>query len=140
MVDRSVVRAIDANAILRYLLEDNARQYPAAQRLIESEVALGVSLVALSEVAWTLTGPYYRVERKPVAGLLTETLSRENIVALGFIKEEALATLQKCASDNAPADFGDALIAACARSAGIDEIYSLDRRFVRAGITPISPE
>ncbi len=140
MSDGATLRAIDANVILRYLLEDVPQQFAASRRLIESGEALGLASVALAEVAWTLSGPYYGVERKRVAALLAEVVSRENIVTLDFNKEEALAALQACATDDAAAYFGDALIAACARSAGAEEIYSFDRRFIRAGIVPISPE
>ncbi|MGA7673157.1 MAG: PIN domain-containing protein [Nitrolancea sp.] len=140
MSDGSTLRAIDANVILRYLLQDVPHQFEAARRLIESRESLGLTSVALAEIAWTLTGPYYRVDRKRVAGLLVAILSRENITTIGFSKEEALAAMQSCATDDAAADFGDALITACARSAGIDEIYSFDNRFARAGLNPITPE
>jgi predicted nucleic acid-binding protein len=79
------------------------------------------------------------VERKTIGILLSEFVSLENIVTIGFHNEQALATLLRCAIDDGPADFGDALIAACARSAGIDGIYSVNQRFNRAGITPIEP-
>ena len=140
MSNGSVLRAIDANVILRYLFEDIPAQFDAARRLIESDQQLGLSPVALAEIAWTVTGPYYRIERQRVAVLLTEILSRENIVTLGFSKEEALSALLRSAADAAPADFGDGLIAACALSAGVDEIYSFDLRFARTGISPVIPE
>lgn len=140
MPDGSILRAIDANVVLRYLLADVPSQFETARGLIESGQPLGLSAVALAEVAWTLAGPHYGVDRKRVALLLLELLSLDNIVTLGFSKEEGLAALQKCTTDHTPAGFGDALIAACARSAGIDEIYSFEQRFDRAGITTIRPE
>lgn len=65
--------------------------------------------------------------------------AQENIVTVGFEKAEAQAALTACALLISAASFGDALIAACARSAGLQEIYTFDQRLVRAGITPVTP-
>lgn len=133
------LRAIDANVLLRYLLKDIPEQAKMAHQLIDSPRPLGLTAVALAEVAWTLAGPRYRRERAKVAAELIDLLARENIVAVGYDKAEAQSALLACTAENEAAGFGDALIAACARSAGIEEIYSFDRRFSRAGITPVSP-
>ncbi|MEJ7652743.1 MAG: PIN domain-containing protein [Chloroflexia bacterium] len=106
--------------------------------MIDSGRLLGLTAVALAEIAWTLAGPIFRRDRTDVATLLLEVLSRENIVAVGFDKAEAQAALMACTSPTGAPNFGDALIAACARSAGLQEIYSFDRRFARAGVTPIT--
>ena len=66
-------------------------------------------------------------------------LDRTNIVTVGFDKAEARTSLLACAPAVGAADFGDALIAASARSAGVQEIYSFDQRFARAGLTPVAP-
>jgi predicted nucleic acid-binding protein len=133
------LRTVDANILLRYVLRDVPDQSEAARRLIESEQDLGVTAVALAEVAWVLAGSQYRRERSAIVEHLVRLLSRQNLFPLGFAKAEAQAALLACAPENGAADFGDALIAACARSAGAYEIYSFDRRFVRAGLTPIRP-
>jgi predicted nucleic acid-binding protein len=132
-------RAIDSNVILRYLLKDNLAQSESARDLIESMQPLGITPVALAEVAWTLSGPNYRVERAVISTLLAVLLARENMIAVGFDKAEAQTALMTCDPQHGAADFGDALIAACARSVGIQEIYSFDRRFARAGLTPVAP-
>lgn len=98
-----------------------------------------MTAVALAETAWTLTGSLYRRERDRVAMDLVALLARENIVAIGFDKIEAQMALAACTSERGSANFGDALIAACARSAGLREIYSFDQRFARAGLTPVPP-
>lgn len=67
-------------------------------------------------------------------------LSHDNVVTVGFDKREAQATLMTCAEPTGAPHFGDALIAITARSAGIEEIYSFDRRFARAGLIPLIPE
>jgi len=136
---REPLRAIDSNVVLRYLLRDDPEQWEKATRLIDSDRPLGMTAVTLAEIAWTLAGPHYRRERASVATLLIELLARENIVALGFDKPEAQAALLTCTPQFGAANFGDALIAACAHSAGVQEIYSFDQRFARAGLAPVAP-
>lgn len=133
------LRAIDANVLLRYLLADIPDQADKARQLIDSEQPLGLTIVALAEVAWTLTGASYQRPRAVTAQQLIYLLARDNIVTIGFDKAEAQAALAACTPDIGAAHFGDALIAACARSVGVDEIYSFDQRFERAGLKPIAP-
>lgn len=106
---------------------------------IESDRPLGLTAVALAEIAWTLAGPRYRRNRGEVAMDLVDLLARENIVTVGFDKTEAQVALMACATESEAANFGDALISACARSAGLEEIYSFDEGFSRAGLAPIVP-
>lgn len=133
------LRAIDANVVIRYLLNDVPSQAEKARRLIDSEEPIGLTAVVLAEIAWVLVGPRYRHARGEVATALIELLARENVVAVGFDKVEAQAALSSCLPEGGAAHLGDALIAACARSAGLEEIYSFDERFSRAGLTPIMP-
>lgn len=116
------LRAVDSNVVLRYLLRDNLEQWARATRLIDSEHLLGVTAVALAEIAWTLAGPLYHQDRTIVALRLIDFLARENIVSVGFDKAEGQAALLACAARIRAANFGDALIAASARSAGLQEI------------------
>ena len=133
------LRAVDANVLIRYLLKDVPGQWEKAERLIDSTTPLGLTAVALAETAWILAGPRYKRGRDQVATALIDLLARDNILAIGFDKVEAQMGLAACASERGSAHFGDALIAACARSAGIGEIYSFDQDFPRAGLTPVPP-
>ncbi len=133
------MRAIDANVILRYFLRDNHDLWQRATVLIESPEVLGLTPVALAEVAWTLAGPTYALDRTAVASELITLLTRQNVEPLGFDKAEGYAALLTCLPPQCQADFGDALIAASARSFGVNEIYSFDQRFARAGLTPVPP-
>ncbi len=60
-------------------------------------------------------------------------------LAIGFDVSEAQAALLTCTAEVGAAGFGDALIAACARSFGIKEIYSFDQRVERAGLIRLAP-
>ena len=131
------LRAVDANVLLRYLLRDVPEQAEQARQLIDSARPLGLTAVTLAEVAWTLAGPRYRRARPAVARQLIDLLARENMVTVGFDKAEAQTALLACTAPSGAANFGDALIAACARSASVQEIYSFDRHFARAGLTPV---
>lgn len=133
------LRAVDANVLLRYLLSDVPAQAERARRLIDSERPLGLTAVALAEIAWTLAGPRYRWPRGTVAMQLIDLLARDNVAAVGFLKPEAMAALLACAGPAGAANFGDALIAAACRSAGVQEIYSFDERFARTGLTAVLP-
>ena len=133
-------RAIDANVILRYLLADVPDQLEAARSVIDSDEPLGLTAIVLAEVAWTLSGPNYRIGRAIVAQQLVDLLNRRNIVAVGFDAAEATISLMACrASEGAPG-LGDALVAACARSFGVADIYSFDERFGRTGLARIAPD
>jgi len=131
------LRAIDTSVLLHYLLNDVPAQSDAARRLVDSAIPLAVTAIALAEVAWVLAGPRYRQARDVVATQLVDLLARENIVTVGLDKSEAQASLLACALPVGSANFGNALIAACARSASVDDIYSFDRRFTRTGMNPI---
>ena len=133
------LRAIDTNVLLRYLLRDVPAQAEQAARLIDSGQPLGLTAVALTEVAWMLTGPRHGRDRALVAHLLMDLLARDNIVPIGFDKSEALAALLACTPPTGAASFGDALIAACARSMGVREIYSFDHHFARTGLKTVVP-
>ncbi len=133
------MRAIDASVILRYFLRDNHDHWQRATRLIESGEVLGLTAVALAEVAWTLAGPRYALDRTAVASELITLLTRQNVEPLGFDKAQGYAALLTCQQPQGRADFGDALIAASARSFGVHEIFSFDQRFARAGLTPVEP-
>lgn len=133
------VRGIDANVVLRYLLDDVPAQAERARRLIDSDTPLGLTAVALAEVAWTLTGPQQQLDRRWAARELSRLLTRENLVPIGFDRTEMQRALELCAAESGAPNFGDAFIAAICRSQGVQEIYSFDTRFARAGLTPVLP-
>lgn len=134
MTEAELLRAIDSNIVLRYLLRDDPAQWARATSLIDSEEPLGLTVIVLAETAWVLAGPLYQRERSLVATSLVQLLARANIIAIGFEKAGAQAALLTSVAETGAANFGDALIAACARSFGLQEIYTFDQRFGRAGL------
>lgn len=131
------LRAVNTNALLRYLLGDVPEQSERAKKLIDSGEPLGLTVVALAEVAWVLAGPRSRLSRLQAAEWTLRVLNLENMQPIGFDLDEMRLALLACADGSA--DLGDALIAGCARSGGITEVYSFDMRIGRTGLTPIIP-
>ncbi|MGQ0641461.1 MAG: PIN domain-containing protein, partial [Gemmatimonadaceae bacterium] len=74
--------AVDTNVLVRFLVEDDARQSAAAAALIErtvkSEDALYVSGIVLCETVWVLTVSY-RVPRLDIVKTLQDVLRAKHL-------------------------------------------------------------
>src|SRR5262249_51908803 len=105
---------LDANVILRFLRNDDARQTPAAaslfQRAAHGEVALFVSGVTINEVFFAFTS-FYKLSPRATADTLLK------FVGTGAVEIEhescLIDALKRVVSENV--DFGDAYLAASAR-------------------------
>lgn len=104
---------LDANVILRYLLNDDPKQSPIAADIFEraqaGEFRLFLSSVILLEVFYVLAGAY-KLTRQKAAGILLTLVSSglvycDNIVVVSD-------TLNRIISNNV--SFGDAYLAASA--------------------------
>lgn len=104
-----------------------------ARALIDSDTPVGMTPVALLEAAHVLRNPPYNHPREAVVDALVALLQRENVQGVGVEIDHAAAALMLCRSSTA-VSFGDALIAATARSAGVTEAYTFDARFARSGL------
>jgi predicted nucleic acid-binding protein len=120
-----VARFVDSNVIVRYLTEDDPIRTRAAQAIIEGDELILSSLV-LSEVGYVLQK--YGHSRADVIDVLIALLQRENI-HLADAENDVVADCLAKARRAAGLSFGDALILAQMRSAGISEIYSFDKDF-----------
>lgn len=117
---------LDANVVVRYLTQDDARQSAIATRVFERELSAEqpgfVALVTLCEVAWVLEDCYgatrERIEHV-IEGLLT---SRQLVVELRDVAWRALRTFAA-----GKADFSDALIGAIARANGAEVTLTFDK-------------
>jgi predicted nucleic acid-binding protein len=127
------LRLLDTSVIVRYLSNDLPDRAEQARRLIESDVPLGITAVALLEVAYVLRGAPYRYARSVVVDALVLLLQRENVHGVGMDAIHAVTTLQLCRASTA-VSVGDALIAATGLSAGVSEVYSFDARIGRSGL------
>jgi predicted nucleic-acid-binding protein len=116
---------LDANVILRFLRNDDARQSPAAARLFQKAaggtVALFISAVTINEVFFAFTSSY-KLSHPDTAGKLLPFI-RASVVE--FEHEDCLVdALQRVISEKV--DFGDAYLAARAAQAK-DLVASFDQ-------------
>ncbi len=127
---------IDTNVLVRYLVEDDARQTAEAARLMEGAAAEGeaifISQIVICELVWVLSIAY-EMPRREIAYLLHQ-LRRAATVTL-----EAADEVQRALTsfENGRGDLADYLIAERAISNGCRSIATFDRalyadkRFVR---------
>ncbi|MEO6968123.1 MAG: type II toxin-antitoxin system VapC family toxin [Rhodanobacteraceae bacterium] len=118
---------LDTNVLVRYVVQDDARQAVLATRLIEqkldaSERAGFIASIVLCELVWVLESTYgYRREQ------IGETLQRLFEIDRFRLESPALAW-QALDSYRDGANFADALLARINEAAGCDYTASFDHR------------
>ena len=121
---------LDTNVLVRYVMQDDPRQSPRANSLIESlsaEEPGFVPVVALVELVWVLSGSY-DLDRTQVATVLGTLLrSKELVIERADLVTQAL----KRYSANG-ADFADALIERLSAAAGCQVTMTFDAGAVKA--------
>jgi predicted nucleic-acid-binding protein len=124
------VIALDTNVLVRYLVEDDARQTALAAALIERAIAdddaLFVSDVVVCETVWVLSVSYH-VGRLEIAGVLRNLLRARHIVFRA--QDELVRALD--AYEAGKGDFADYLIREHARAAGCEQVSTFDRVLLR---------
>ena len=124
------MRALDSNVLVRFLVEDDAKQSAAAAALIERAAAadesLFVSDVVVCEVVWVL-GTAYRVSRTQIASTLRELFRARALVF------EAAAELARALDAFAAGrgDFADYLVREHARAAGCSTVVTFDKTLLK---------
>jgi predicted nucleic acid-binding protein len=126
---------IDANVIVRYLMDEPPAMAEIAATLIEGPRQLTVSPLILAEAGFVLTKVYGR-DRSKVVTLLIELIQRSNVSIHQMDTETAVEALEYC-RPSARVSFADALLWAEARAVG-GAVHTFDRRFPGEGITLIS--
>ena len=116
---------LDTNVLLRYFGQDDARQSPKADIVIDSLTADNpgwVGLAAILELVWVMTS-----KRSASRSVVADTLDQ-------LLTLEAMVVEQAAAVANAvryfrfgKAEFADCLIAASARAAGCSRTITFDR-------------
>ncbi len=118
---------LDANVVLRFLRDDDAKQSPAARRLIgeasDGKVELVLSVVTAGEIFYALRAAY-KLPRPEIVALL-DALVRSGVFAVEH-ELRLLDTLGRVGKANV--DFGDAWLAASAKEAG-EAVASFDQDF-----------
>jgi len=113
--------AIDTNVLLRYLLQDDAKQSAKADALLAGEEDVLVTHVVLSETIWTLCGKKYKATQTDVS-VTVRSLFEEPRIIFEDAKAvwRALGDYMKTnETRRAAIDFPDALIQNCAKQAAL---------------------
>ena len=116
---------LDTNVLVRYIMQDDVRQSPLADRLIESltvEAPGFISLVTVIELVWVLSSAYDLTDTRIAEGLETLLRTREIRVDQAETVWKALRNFQ-----GTRADFADCLIAQTGRMAGCQTTMTFDR-------------
>jgi predicted nucleic-acid-binding protein len=127
---------LDTNVLVRYIMQDDAKQSLKAAKLLESltvEEPGFVSLVSVVELGWVLSSSY-DLDREQVAQAL-ELMMRTKTVVVDRADEVMKALRVFKASS---ADFADCLIERTAASAGCAKTMTFDGGAAKAaGMTLI---
>jgi predicted nucleic-acid-binding protein len=128
---------LDTNVLVRYIMQDDAKQSLLATRLVESlsaEAPGFVPLVSAVELAWVLSSAYELNRAQLVEAFDGLLRTKEIVVDRAETVWKALRVFQ---SGNA--DFADCLIERSAASAGCDRTMTFDRAAVNGcGMTLVT--
>jgi predicted nucleic-acid-binding protein len=115
---------LDTNVLVRYIMQDDAKQAPKSSKLIESltiDVPGFVPLVVVIELGWVLSASY-GLKREQI-GRVFETLLRTKEIIVDRA-DQVLKALRVFNSSSA--DFADCLIERIAAGAGCDKTMTFD--------------
>jgi predicted nucleic-acid-binding protein len=128
---------LDTNVLVRYIMQDDAKQAPLATRFVESlsaEAPGFLPLVAVVELAWVLSSAYDLDRAQLVEAFEGVLRTKELVIERAEVVWKALRAFQ-----SANADFADSLIAHSAASAGCEKTMTFDRGAAKsAGMTLIA--
>jgi predicted nucleic-acid-binding protein len=128
---------LDTNVLVRYIMQDDAKQAPLATRLVESlsaEAPGFLPLVAVVELAWVLSSAYDLDRVQLVEAFEGVLRTKELVIERAEVVWKALRAFQ-----SVNADFADCLIAHSAASAGCEKTMTFDRGAAKsAGMTLIA--
>ena len=119
--------ALDTNVLVRYLVQDDAAQFAAAQRLIRQCVreqqALFVPVTVTLELEWVLRSNFGYAKDETLGALSTLLSAAE----LSFESEHAIEVALNLYRNGA-ADFADCLHVALAAQAGEQPLWTFDKQ------------
>lgn len=122
---------LDTNVLVRYIMQDDARQASLATRLIESLSAESpgfVPLVSVVELGWVLSSAYELGRNQLVAAIEGLLRTKELVVERAEIVWKALRLVQ-----GTNADLADCLISCSAAAAGCPKTMTFDRGAAKSG-------
>ena len=123
---------LDANVILRLLLNDHETLTPAAMKMFQraetGDLSLILTPLIVAECCYLLRGPVYRIERSAITDSLTQVILMDGIVT----EEEGVVLAALRRFGERAVDFADAYLAELAQQRGW-EVASFDQDFRALG-------
>jgi len=125
---------LDTNILIRYVAQDDVKNGPLAEAVMNSltvDEPGWIPLVAVAEFAWVMDR-HYRVDRSAVFSILNQFFARPEIVL------ECADVVQKAAYQflHGKAEFSDYLVACSAQAAGCRSTLTFDGKASKsAGMT-----
>jgi predicted nucleic-acid-binding protein len=121
---------LDTNVLVRYIMQDDAKQAATANRLVEAltpESPGFVPLVSVVELAWVLSGAYGLDRTQLVEAFEALLRTKEIVVDRAETVWKALRVFR-----GANADFADCLIERSASAAGCTRTMTFDRHAAKS--------
>lgn len=112
---------LDANLVIRYLVEDDKEKAEAIEKLLKAGEKLILTDVTAAEIAWVLSS-YYELPRKEISEKVGALLALSSIKANKRILFSVLSIYQ-----HLNVDWIDAYLSSLAIEKKITKIYSYDR-------------
>lgn len=118
---------LDTNVIIRYLMQDDKKQFTYAENLIETAIRqkkiIHINLVILCEVVWVLSY-HYKLGRVEISQFLDMLLHAEQIEVEN--RQLALSALHEY--QNSQADYADCIIGFTNQFLGCTTTYTFDKK------------
>ena len=130
--------AIDTNILLRYLLEDDAKQSKKASAIITGSDNVLITDIVLTETIWTLKGKKYKLDKDSIIKVINALFEEPNIIfedgqtVWRALSDYTKAKSIKVGKQRKEVDFPDALIVNKAQYVAIklndalDGVYTFD--------------
>jgi len=130
---------VDTNVLVRFLAQDDARQSPVADALVNSlteDEPAWIGIAAILELVWVL-GSRNRFDRGMIQRTLDSLLIQSRVVVEQSEAVRDALRLYRLGN----AEFADCMIAATARAAGCSRTVTFDRTAARdAGMELLGSE
>ncbi len=114
-------KLLDANLIIRYLVEDDRKKADKIEKLLHSKDDLILTDVTISEIVWVLAS-YYKLNREEIAERLEALLLLPNIKTNEKLLLQALSYYRQH-----KIDWVDAYLASFAKENNLKSVYSYDK-------------
>ena len=130
--------AIDTNVLLRYLLDDDAKQSIKASAIISGSDNVLITDIVLTEMIWTLKGKKYKLDKESIIKVINTLFAEPNLIfedgqtVWRALSDYTNSKSIKVGNKRKEADFPDALIVNKAQyianklNDALDGVYTFD--------------